>query len=591
MKYKKLRSPGSSVIYQTRFGGINNLNGTPLGEWEKLHNMTADSYPAVSNMPNRRYKSLPYDMTGFMFKDDSLVYTVTDGIHIGDTKIDLELSDGQKKLVSMGAYIVILPDWIVINTESMTVVDGTFTDEATAVTITGGRLTEANTNMTSPSLDIHKDLYFLTDATNTEVTKLKEGDTVKVSYVYKGKAKALTLTVAEISTDASYLTEGEVAVVFDTSGKYSDTYYFFTEGRKMESGRPYTSFANVKLEKSAELSKAEIPQMDYDLVIEHNNRLWGCSSENHEIYCSKLGDPFVWTEYNGISTDSYAVTVGSDGDFTGSTVYNDSVLFFKENCVHTIYGTKPSNFTLSTTELRGVQKGSYNSICKSNGLLYYKAPEGIFVFNGSTSVRADSRLGVDITDTAVGVADDNAVYMATDYRVYVYDCLHDSWHTEDIMGGHGTMISGHNYGGALYLTMAIGNLVRLYLMRGNDDNITEFEEEVEFGLVTGELNRTGAIMRHISKLRFVIGVDDAHRDVSFNIGISYNGGEFKTVYSYDSTKTKPSMEIFTVPIIPMRCQRMRISIGGSVKENSYGSPPAFTLYGIYYNTEGGTELG
>ena len=331
--------------------------------------------------------------------------------------------------------------------------------------------------------------------------------------------------------------------------------------------------------------------MDYELIIEHNNRLWGCSSDNHEISCSKLGEPLIWTEYGGISTDSYAVTVGSDGDFTGSTVYNDSVLFFKENCVHTIYGTKPSNFTLSTTELRGVQKGSQNSICKSNGLLYYKAPEGIFVFNGSASVRADGRLGKDIKETAVGVADDNAVYMATDYKVYVYDYLHDSWHTEDIMGGYGTMISGHNYSGALYLAMAIGNLVRLYLMRGIDDSITEFEQETSFSLQTGNLNRTGAIMRHISKLRFVIGVNDTHRDVSFSINIAYNDGSFQTVYSYDSTKTKPNTEIFTVPIIPMRCQNMKISIGGTVTEDSYGSPPAFTLYGIYYNTEGGTELG
>lgn len=579
------------ITSAVKFGGINNLNGTPLGEWEEMHNMTSDSYPAVCNMPNRRFKSLPSDMTGFMFKDDKLVYTVSDGIHIGDTKIDLKLSETQKKLVSMGAYIVILPDWIVINTEDMSVMEGTVDSESSTVTITGGRLTEANTNMTSPSVDIHKDLYFLTDATNTEVNKLKEGDTVKVSYVYKDKPKSLTLTVAEISTDASYLMEGEIAVVFDTSGKYSDTYYFFTEGRKISAGRPYTSFDNAKLEKSAELSKQDIPLMDYELIIEHNNRLWGCSSENHEIYCSKLGDPFKWTDYSGISTDSYAVTVGSDGDFTGSAVYNDSVLFFKENCVHTVYGTKPSNFTLSTIELRGVQKGSYNSICKSNGLLYYKAPEGIFVFNGSASVRADARLGEDIKDTAVGVADDNAVYMATDYRMYVYDYLHDSWHTEDIMGGYGKMISGHNYGGALYMTMLVGNLVKLYLIRGIDDSFTEYEPEISFGLQTGELNRSGAIMRHISKLRFVVGVDDAYREVSFNISISYNGGSFQTVYSYDSTKPKPNTEIFTVPIIPMRCQRMKIRIGGTVVENSYGSSPAFTLYGIYYNTEGGTELG
>lgn len=586
MKYKKLRRLGNSVIYQTRFSGINNLNGTPLGEWEEMHNMTSDSYPAVCNMPCRRYKSLPIDMTGFMFKDDMLVYTVSDGIYIGDTKIDLELSDTMKNLVSMGAYIVILPDWIVVNTEDMTNID------SLRVTITGGTLYEKNINQTSPTIDIRKLMYYETDSSNLALSLLNVGDRVALEYAYKNRAYSIRAYITAISDDEDYLPEGKTAIIFDTTGDlYQSTRYFYTEQRDMTGGRTVAKHMNVTLERSAEVQRLMIPKMDYDLVIEHNNRLWGCSSENHEIYCSKLGDPFVWKEYSGISTDSYAVTVGSDGDFTGSAVYNDSILFFKENCVHSIYGTKPSNFTLSTIELRGVQKGSHNSICKSNGLLYYKAPEGIFVFNGSTSVRADARLGRDITDTAVGVADDNAVYMATDYRVYVYDCLHDNWHTEDIMGGYGKMISGYKYGGALYLTMIIGNLVRLYLMRGNDDSITEFEEDVSFGLVTGDLNRTGAIMRHISKLRFVIGVDDKYRDVSFSISISYNGGEYKTVYSYDSTKTKPNTEIFTVPIIPMRCQRMKIWIGGRITEPGYGGLPAFTLYGIYYNTEGGTELG
>lgn len=574
------------ITSAVKFGGINNLNGTPLGEWEEMHNMTSDSYPAVCNMPCRRYKSLPIDMTGFMFKDDMLVYTVSDGIYIGDTKIDLELSDTQKNLVSMGAYIVILPDWIVVNTEDMTNID------SLRVTITGGTLYEKNINQTSPTIDIRKLMYYETDSSNLALSLLNVGDRVALEYAYKNRAYSIRAYITAISDDEDYLPEGKTAIIFDTTGDiYQSTRYFYTEQRDMTGGRTVSKHMNVTLERSAEVQRLMIPKMDYDLVIEHNNRLWGCSSENHEIYCSKLGDPFVWKEYNGISTDSYAVTVGSDGDFTGSAVYNDSILFFKENCVHSIYGTKPSNFTLSTIELRGVQKGSHNSICKSNGLLYYKAPEGIFVFNGSTSVRADARLGRDITDTAVGVADDNAVYMATDYRVYVYDCLHDNWHTEDIMGGYGKMISGYKYGGALYLTMIIGNFVRLYLMRGNDNSITEFEEDVSFGLVTGDLNRTGAIMRHISKLRFVIGVDDKYRDVSFSISISYNGGEYKTVYSYDSTKTKPNTEIFTVPIIPMRCQRMKIWIGGRVTENGYGNTPAFTLYGIYYNTEGGTELG
>ena len=35
------------------------------------------------------------------------------------------------------------------------------------------------------------------------------------------------------------------------------------------------------------LLSCPIPKMDF--ITEHNNRLWGCSSANREIYCSKLG--------------------------------------------------------------------------------------------------------------------------------------------------------------------------------------------------------------------------------------------------------------------------------------------------------------
>lgn len=587
MRYRRLRNLSQKESCQTRFGGINLQNGTPLGEWERLHNMTADSFPAVCSAKLRRFRSLPSDMTGFMFKNDSLVYTVTDGIYIDGEKLDLKLSEGQKKLISMGAYIVILPDWIVINTEDMTA-----NNSIDAVTITGGTLYEINFNQTSPTVDIRKLMYYETDASDSALAKLKKGDRVKLSYTYKGEAMSFVISVDSISTEESYLEEGRAAVIFDTTGNiYKDTRYFFSEKQAMTGSRFVARFENVTLEKSSEVERAEIPDMDYELIIEHNNRLWGCSSENHEIYCSKLGDPFNWREYSGISTDSYAVTVGSDGDFTGSTVYNDSVLFFKENCVHIVYGTKASNFTLSTIELRGVQKNSYNSICKSNGLLYYKAPEGIFVFNGSASVRADGRLGEDIKSTAVGVADDNAVYMATDDTVYVYDYLHDSWHTESVDGNDINMLSGHNYGGALYLVVKANDSFRLYLMRGIDDTMTENEDNVSFELQTGELNRIGAVMRHISKLRFVIGTDSSYENTAFDIQISYNGGDFKTVYSFDSTGTSPATEIFTVPIIPMRCQRMKLKISGRAENPVYKDSPAFTLYGIYYTSEGGTELG
>ena len=52
---------------------------------------------------------------------------------------------------------------------------------------------------------------------------------------------------------------------------------------------------------------------DLDFICESENRLWGCSNETRTIYASALGDPTNFFSYQGLSTDSYAVAVGSEG--------------------------------------------------------------------------------------------------------------------------------------------------------------------------------------------------------------------------------------------------------------------------------------
>ena len=97
-----------------------------------------------------------------------------------------------------------------------------------------------------------------------------------------------------------------------------------------------------------------VPELDF--VTECDNRVWGCNSRENVIYGCKLGDPTNWFSYRGIAADSYAVTVGSDGAFTGAASCMGYALFFKENTLHKLYGSKPSDFQLSSLRCRGVAK-------------------------------------------------------------------------------------------------------------------------------------------------------------------------------------------------------------------------------------------
>ena len=133
----------------------------------------------------------------------------------------------------------------------------------------------------------------------------------------------------------------------------------------------------VSVETPVTLSRL-LPLMDH--VIECGNRLWGCrygpnraGEIVNEIYASKLGDFKNWSCFQGASTDSYIMSLGSDGPFTGAIQHLGYPLFFRENCLHKIYGNYPANFRLQTTPCRGVQKGSGESLAIVGETLYYKS--------------------------------------------------------------------------------------------------------------------------------------------------------------------------------------------------------------------------
>lgn len=546
------------------FGGIDRSNGTPLGYWQELVGMDFTAYPALRTCKPFSYKELPDGITGYMFKNGKIVYTKADGIYIDGKKTGVELSAGEKRLVGMGAYILVLPDEALVNTA----------DDPISVTFPtkhrlDGSLFEYNQNQTRPSVSIFKRLYIDVAKDSAELSYYNEGDQVRIAYSYNGKKKYLTAKIKSISEE-SYTGSGCVSVNLDTS-LYNDTHYFYTEGRRMESFR-------VVCIKNAVISRL-FPAMDF--VVEHNNRLWGCSSENHEIYCSKLGSAVEWGNYDGISTDAWAATVGSDGDFTGACVYADSVLFFKENCVHIVYGTKASNFTVSTIRLRGVQKESDGSLCISGGLLYYKAPEGVFCFNGSAAQRIDSKLGGDIAETAVMTADGRYIVMAVeDGTVYFYDKRYSAWYERKL----DNVRSAHEVNGRLYAVTKDGNgkmnLVRLV---GTEDDF-KMQSENSFEAVSGNIGR-GKVYNIYKKLiaYMVRGGENKYTDIS--VYVSSDGGEWKKVFGSDGAECG-SEEIITAPMIPLRCRTLKIKISGKVSNEAN-----LLLYGIYLDSEKGSEIG
>lgn len=178
----------------------------------------------------------------------------------------------------------------------------------------------------------------------------------------------------------------------------------------------------------------EAPALEF--ICESQNRLWGC--EGNTIYASALGDPTNFYLYEGLSTDSYAVAVGSDGAFTGCVGYSEGVLFWKADCLHKVLGTAPSNYELHTYSVPGVQAGSAKSQVVFNDVLYYQGERGVYAYAGGTPSLLSTCFGERRLTDGVGGSDGEKYYLAAKEgekrHLLVYDPEKGLWLREDGAG-------------------------------------------------------------------------------------------------------------------------------------------------------------
>lgn len=314
-----------------------------------------------------------------------------------------------------------------------------------------------------------------------------------------------------------------------------------------------------------------MPESDFDKCIEVNNRLWTCSSKNNEIYACKQGDCTNWQAYSdGISTDSYAMTVGCEGDFTGIARQNDSVIFFKENWVLKIYGTKPSNYTLATYNVLGVQKGSAKSVVWINGVLYYLSTKGVCRYSpgGQPEVISEEAFGDVKYRNGVAGRHNNKYYLSAqndsgEYELFVFDTETGLWHRED----NTQMLSAVTYNNTMYYID--GNTG--YIMCPDDSHNlisgdSEFEREGEFdwNCETGELYDSDFNAKYISRISMGVKCEK-NTEIKVYAQFEENGG-FRELRTIRCERKKPQM----IPVAVRRSDYLRIKLEGKGQCNIYG---------------------
>ncbi len=299
----------------------------------------------------------------------------------------------------------------------------------------------------------------------------------------------------------------------------------------------------------------KMPKMDF--VIENQNRLWGCRyGENNdnamvnEIYCSKLGDPTNWSVYEGLSTDSYAASCGTDGEWTGAINYRGYPTFFKEHYIHTVYGSNPP-FQIKDTPARGVQKDCSDSLAIVNEVLFYKSTHGICAYTGGLPEEISMAFGEVAYLKAIACAYRGKYYvdmLDSDSKevLMVYDTTKRMWHKEQGLGAKKLVSSDNN----VFFIASVGNINGVGRLFGTNESAVKWYAETGlFGLNTPD-------KKYISKinLRIMLPVSSA-----VFISIEYDSsGVWEQVCSLSGHSTMP----FSLPIKPRRCDHFRLRLEG-----------------------------
>ena len=583
------------------FGGLNETYGCTEAEYSGGMNFSARDFPALSTrLPRRRLQELAglngmYHLNGLLTVcGRDLVYT-PDEAPAQPVTVKNAVADSRKTMVGIGTKILIFPDKVAFDTADGSAAPLGAAWEAGSLSVSfapcdaSGNTYEVKDKGTKEPEHPQDGQLFLKlnepdkpySAENTlEVYSEASGNWTVIPLDYClvtaegiGAEFRVWDTVTLTGTGAEQagqwagldgdrivygVTETTLRLRADPGGEH-----FY--GRLVHNGSSavWVSMDGTQREEyfPAEGVKAERRVPDLEYLTECDNRVWGCSSRENVIYACKLGDPTNWFSYRGIAADSYAVTVGSDGAFTGAATCMGYALFFKENTLHKLYGSKPSDFQLSSLRCRGVAKGAARSLCVINETLYYLSPDGVMAWDGSIPTKVSTALDparLRNVKSALGGALDGRYYLhlvrgsgeAQTVRLLVYDTERGLWQEEDVCSYEMT-----GSGGQLYLWDGKAVWAADAEREENWQRADGLEEGVRFELVSGDIGLDRPEEQYLSRLTFRLEAEAKSR---FELAVSYDGGAWETL----AQRMADGRRCFDIPFMPRRCGSLRLRLKG-----------------------------
>ena len=491
--------------------GINYSDQFSDGDLADSLNLSARRYPYLATR-RAREKQTGYAHASAMTAWGKLVVVQNDGtaavpdyeLYYDGTKIGQVSADdgGKKQFAVVNTRLVIWPDKKYLDTTSLTIKSLGASFEYTGATFATDSITFGG---------------------GTDLTTLfAAGDGVEI-----------TGCTVETGNNKSIVIKGVEAHKITVS---PDTFTAATETAKITIARA-------------------VPDMDY--ICESENRLWGCSSSKQTIYASALGDPTNFNVFENLSTDSYALAVGTEGEFTGCARLASSVLFWKENVLHKMLGSYPAEYQMYQYTVEGLRKGCHKSQQVINETLFYMGLHGVYAFAGGTPTLVSPNFGERTFSDAVSGNDGDSYYIsckdaANAWHLFVYETRENIWVHEDNIECVDFARTGSN----LYFLDAAGD-VWLSATESDDPSMEWLVQFKPFYEIKRTRNRTEAVTERKRYSKLVLRLE-LPKGSYVTVHVRQDGGPWREISQIVGTTNN----IARVRVPMTRCDKFELKLLG-----------------------------
>lgn len=587
------------------FYGLNRNLRIGDGEWFDMQNLTSDHLPVLSVREKRATLSVgavePIALVGgpkTSRNEEQPIWIEANGrlcIGTEDNSYDLKPYGfdryNKHQMVFMGAYLIVAPEMIYVNTVN--------TEEIGSMADTWKPPVEATIAISVCDYDGNKPEFVQVEDPTVEDTPsngdlwYKTGGTPKL-YRFDSESESwyevesyLEVQCRQVSEPLKIDLRGEIKAgdVLRISGAgldsedlrqlIGDKYVSGVGGVYGVSfwveGTLKTSIEEIAISKGSEFSISRaIPKMEQVTVAD--NRMWGAyygeitndlgeTKTVNEIYSSRRGDFSRW--YLGPSDDEdspVTFSVGSLNPFTGAATFASEPIFFKEDKIYRIAGVGASGFQIVDAECEGVMSAGGGSLAVVNNALYYKGINHIMRYDGSVPVSVSSALG-DLRGfwsygaAAVG----NKYYVMLQERsgkrngLYVLDTGTGIWMKESVNGIAELATAGDTAFWRSY--NSIGSL-RPHAEVGDDSGWKTNEKPIEWFAESGIIGLETPDEKYLTKIAIRLKMATGS---TVRVSVQYDSmGGWKRL----GAPNTPTMKTVTIPIIPEKCDHLRFRLDG-----------------------------